>query len=268
MAIISLVQVGPDTLEECGIGCIANQRHEGYAPKVKWLQKRFDEGLRYLLFRDERGKALAFLEYVPGEFAWRPVRADGWLFIHCLWVYRAGQKIGGLGSRLIQRVVKEAESQGALGVATLVSDGPWMAGGRIYQRNGFEVVEQQDRFELWARSTGAKASASRRKGTGALSSSLKIGVAEIPSKWKRGLRLIYAPQCPMLPKSVNDLREMAAEHGLKLQVSELKSADAAQRAPSLYGVYALLWNGRLLADHYVSKGRFKNLLRKEILNDE
>jgi len=27
-----------------------------------------------------------------------------------------------------------------------------------------------------------------------------------------------------------------------------------------------LWNGRLLSDHYVSKGRFKNIFRKEILN--
>jgi len=27
----------------------------------------------------------------------------------------------------------------------------------------------------------------------------------------------------------------------------------------------LVWNGRLLSDHYVSKGRFKNLLQREIL---
>ena len=30
----------------------------------------------------------------------------------------------------------------------------------------------------------------------------------------------------------------------------------------------LVWNGRLLADHYVSKGRFKNILRKEILDQK
>ena len=31
------------------------------------------------------------------------------------------------------------------------------------------------------------------------------------------------------------------------------------------GVFNLLWNGRLLSDHYVSKGRFRNLLQREIL---
>jgi hypothetical protein len=29
----------------------------------------------------------AFLEYVPGKYAWRPVDAEGWLFVHCLWAY-------------------------------------------------------------------------------------------------------------------------------------------------------------------------------------
>jgi hypothetical protein len=38
-------------------------------------------------------------------------------------------------------------------------------------------------------------------------------------------------------------------------------------APSYYGVFNFLWNGRLLSDHYVSKGRFKNILRKEILKE-
>jgi hypothetical protein len=69
----------------------------------------------------------------------------------------------------------------------------------------------------------------------------------------------------MVPKSVNDLSEMAAEYGLKLNVTVLKTAREAQSAPSYYGVFNLLWNGRLLSDHYVSKGRFKLLLQREIL---
>jgi hypothetical protein len=70
----------------------------------------------------------------------------------------------------------------------------------------------------------------------------------------------------MLPKSVSDLAEMAAENGLKLNITELTTSREAQNAPSYYGVFNLIWNGRLLSDHYVSKGRFKNILRKEILS--
>jgi hypothetical protein len=57
---------------------------------------------------------------------------------------------------------------------------------------------------------------------------------------------------------------MAAEHGLEMKITVLNSAREAQNAPSYYGVFALVWNGRLLSDHYVSRGRFGNILRKEI----
>ena len=102
---IALELVGPANLSAFGIGCVTNPKHVGFAPKVAWLERRFDEGLRYLLFRDAEGKPLAFLEYVPGEYAWRPVEARGWLFVHCLWVYPRGQKVGGLGSGLIDAAV-------------------------------------------------------------------------------------------------------------------------------------------------------------------
>jgi len=89
-----------------------NPGHEGFDPKVRWLRERFKEGLRFFLFRDRGAKPLAFLEFIPGRYAWRPVEADGWLFIHCLWVYSRGKKVGGLGGRLVKAAVQEAREGG------------------------------------------------------------------------------------------------------------------------------------------------------------
>lgn len=255
MSEVTLEKVGPENLAACGIGCLTSPKNLGYQPKVEWLQRRFAEGLRFLLYRDEKRKPLGFLEYVPGEYAWRPVDAKGWLFVHCLWVYPRGQKIGGLGGQLIQDCLEEARQTGARGVAAMVSDGTWMASKDIFLKNGFEEIAETDRFQLVIH---------RLREGGAPS------FRDIPDNLKkyRGLHVVYSAQCPMLPKSVNDLSEMAAEHGLKLKVTELESASEAQNAPSYYGVFSLLWNGRLLSDHYVSKGRFKNILRKEILKEE
>ena len=249
---VILVKVGPENLAECGIGCLADPKHKGFQPKVEWLRKRFVEGLRFLLLRDNRGKPLGILEYVPGEYAWRPVDARGWLFVHCLWVYPRGQKIGGLGSLLLEACLEEARLNRAIGVAAMVSEGPWMAGKEVFLKNGFRAVAQAGRFELVIRRLRAGPAPRFRKTSSNLAK-------------HQGLHLLYCPQCPMLPKSVNDLSEMAAAHGLKLKVTVLKSAREAQNAPSYYGVFNLLWNGKLLSDHYVSKGRFKNLLRREIL---
>ena len=245
-----LDKVSPENLDQCGIGCIADRKHVGHGPKVGWLRERFEEGLRILLFRNEKGKPLAFLEYVPGEYAWRPVKARGWLFVHCLWVYPPGQKVGGLGSRLIQACLDEAQALGSLGVAAMVSDGPWMAGKEVFLKNDFQVVDSTDRFELVAHRL-------REGGEPPRFRDISGNAARYP-----GLRLVYATQCPMLPRSVEDLRDEAEKHGLELKVTVLTTAKEAQNAPSYYGVFNLLWDGQLLSDHYVSRARFRNILKK------
>lgn len=250
---VTLDVVGPDNLAECGIGCITSPKHEGFGAKVEWLERRFEEGLRFLLFRDGGGKPLGFLEYVSGEYAWRPVDAAGWLFVHCLWVYPRGQKVGGLGGRLIQACLDEGRSAGVIGVAAMVSDGPWMAGRSVFERAGFDVVARADRFELVA----------HRLREGPLPSFRNV---EDHRAEYEGLHIVYTAQCPMLPKAVTDLSAVAAERGLDLEVTVLDTPAMAQSAPSHYGVFSLLWNGRLLADHYVSATRFKNILREQGLS--
>jgi GNAT superfamily N-acetyltransferase len=252
---ITLQEVGPGNLSGCGIGCLTNPKNQGYQPKVEWLQERFAEGLRFLLFRNEEDKPLAFLEYVPGEYAWRPVDAEGWLFVHCLWVYPRGQKVGGLGSRLIRACLDEARQAGATGVAAMVSDGAWMAGKQVFLKNGFAQIAEADRFQLVIHRLKEGSEPRFRD------------INRNPAKYQ-GLHIVYSAQCPMLPKSVNDLSEMAAEHGLELKATVLSTAREAQNTPSYYGIFNLMWNGRLLSDHYVSKGRFKNILRKEILKEK
>ena len=251
----TLIKIGPENLAEYGIGCIRNREHPGYMHKIDWLQRRFAEGLRILQFCEETTKPMAFLEYVPGEFAWRPVNAQGWLFIHCLWVISAEQRHAGLGTRLIQACVQEAKRDGRIGVAAMVSNGMWMAGEKIFLNNGFTKVAERDRFALVVHSL--------RKGA-------KPEFRDIDkyTATYQGLHIVYSNQCPMLLKSVNDVSEMAAQHGIKVRVTALENACEAQNAPSYYGTFSLLWNGRLLSDHYVSKGRFKNILKKEILNPQ
>ena len=128
-----------------------------------------------------------------------------------------------------------------------------MAGKNVFLKNGFRQIGAADRFQLVIHRLKNGSEPHFRDISGNL-------------KKYQGLHIVYSPQCPMLPKCVNDLSEMAAEHDLKLKVTILRTASEAQNAPSYYGVFSLIWNGRL-SDHYVSKGRFKNILRKDILKE-
>ena len=75
---------------------------------------------------------------------------------------------------------------------------------------------------------------------------------------------MYAHQCPWHIKSVTDLTESAARHGIDLKCHEITTANQAQHVPGGYGTFSLIKDGVVLADHYISKTRFENILKKEL----
>jgi len=86
---LKIIDVNEITIDKYPPVCFLNPKNEGYQLKRAWLQKRFSEGLKIKLFSVESEKKPAgFIEYVPGEYAWRAVDAAGYLFIHCIWSRR------------------------------------------------------------------------------------------------------------------------------------------------------------------------------------
>ena len=51
------------------------------------------------------------------------------------------------------------------------------------------------------------------------------------------------------------------DYGMDLKVTKLETAQEAKNAPSGFGVFNLLHDGKLLEDHYLSATRFKNILK-------
>lgn len=246
-----IIEVTENNAEEEGLFCIKNPKYPGFRLKLNWLTKRIKEGLKLKLLKVNDSTA-GFIEYVPGKFAWRPVKADDYLFVHCMWVFPTKNLGKGYGSILVRHCLEDAKKQGFSGVAVLVSEGSWMAGKPVYQKNGFEQVSSKGRFDLLV-----------HKFAEAKDPEI-IDWENRPDKYQ-GLNLIYANQCPLFIKSVEEMRQTAKKHGLELRVTILDSAVQAQQAPSGFGVYSLVYDGRLLADHYISNTRFENILRKEIL---
>jgi hypothetical protein len=63
---------------------------------------------------------------------------------------------------------------------------------------------------------------------------------------------------------IEEVKPILKEEKLKPSIIELTTADQAQKAPSLYGIFNLIYNGKLLADRYISTTRFLNIVKKEI----
>ena len=138
----------------------------------------------------------------------------------------------------------------------VTSDGPWMAGSAVYFKHGFRPVDEAPpHFQLLAK---AVAKGEDRQ-------------PSFPNNWvqrlkkHRGLKLLYTNQCPYMGKAVEELPPVAEQHGVRLKLLKLKSADEArQQLASPYGMVNLVYKGQLLADHPISATRFRNILQKDL----
>jgi ribosomal protein S18 acetylase RimI-like enzyme len=247
-----IVDLTPDNVGELGLFCVKNPKHAGYQAKLDWLKPLFAEGLRVkMLVPAAGGKPLGFIEYVPGEFAWRAVDARGYLFIHCIWVYPRANLGKGYGSQLVQACIDDARAANRSGVAVIAGETPWLPNRRIFERNCFKQVATSAHYELWVFALKRAPAPSFRDWQSALA---ETGV----------LTLTCAHQCPYSAKAVTDLQQVAEATGKKLRVKIVKNAEIAQGAPSGYGVFSLTNEGRLLADHYISGTRFRNILEGDV----
>jgi ribosomal protein S18 acetylase RimI-like enzyme len=221
----------------------------GLYPEARLAGSASAEGLKIHMVHEIGGRTVGFIEYIPGEYAWRAVNAPGYLVIHCLWVVGKG-KGKGYGAHLLKICLDDARAQGKHGVVMVASDGVWMAKKDLFLKNGFEEVEQAPpSFRLLVyRFDDAP-------------------LPTFPSDWEarqarfgEGLTVVRAPQCPYIEDAVNIALEYAAEKNIAARVVTFNSAaDLQANSPSPYGVFGLVLNGKLLAYHYLLPKDFDKL---------
>jgi len=123
-----------DRLPCCGI---KSPTHPGRERKRCWLQANAKFGLRAKMLLAPDGEPAGYIEYLPGEFAWRGVEARGFLFIHCVWIFRKQHQRKGWGRVMIEACLNDARKAGMHGAAVMVRDGAWLADRRLFLANGF-----------------------------------------------------------------------------------------------------------------------------------
>jgi GNAT superfamily N-acetyltransferase len=250
--LVDLTGANVATLPCCGMN---NPAHEGRRRKSCWLRTHLAKGLRAKVAVTPEGRQCAYIEYLPGEYAWRGVDARGYLFIHCVFTFYRQYQSKGLAGRMLRECLADARAAGMKGVAVVARKGPWLAGPALYLENGFEAVDTAPPdYQLLV----------RKLDPGAANPSFKGGWEKKVARYGRGLTLIRSDQCPQIARFADEIAQAAGEeYGLKPKIVELKTHRDAQNAPTPYAVFALIRDGRLLADHPISRTRFRNIMRGE-----
>jgi len=229
--------------------CFINPKQIGHKKKENWIKKRLNEGLIIkLLYTKKPEKLIGYIEYIPGRFCWRAVDANEQMFIHCLWISPKKQRKQGYGSLLISECINDAKKQKMNGVAVVASSGAFMADKGIFEKNNFKIIEESKPYYLLLN---------------------QFKKDELPhfKDWKKqlesyqGLHIVYTDQCPLVSRFMDNTKKRLKE--LNVSITKLETAKDAQQAPSLYATFNLIYNGKLLADHYISERRFENIIKKE-----
>ena len=254
MTVTNIINVNPENVQEETLFCIKDLKNPGFQCKRKWFKKRYKEGMRMKILKDADDKMLGFIEYVPALYAWRPVHAQNFMFIHCMYISAKKDRNKGYGSLLINESAIDAKAHNMAGICTMTSEGVWIADKRVFKKNGFTKVDKRGRFELISKKWDHRAT------------DPKLIDWTIQQKKYQGWHLLYVDQCPWHEKSVAALLQTAHEYDIDLKVKKIITAQEAKNTPSGYGVFNLLHNGKLLEDHYLSATRFRNILKKELQN--
>jgi len=256
---VSIINITPENIADYGVCGYKNvKKHKEIQKKIEWFNELYPKGLRIKVLFSESSGYQGMLEYLPGEFAHRPVNANGYMFIHCIFTgFKNEFKGKGYGSDLIDECIKDAQAQNMNGVAVVTRKGAFMAGNEIFLKKGFKVVDNaKPDFFLMALKFNDNAE----------NPGFKYDIIDNAENYKQGLTIIRSPQCPYTEKNVNEIIKTAeSKFKLKTNLVDISDYHSAQNNPCPFGTFSIIFNGEIISHHPISNKRFENIMTK-ILN--
>ncbi|MCI8302351.1 MAG: GNAT family N-acetyltransferase [Oscillospiraceae bacterium] len=246
---MELVKLTHDNIDQEHICCaISSSKDVQVLSKKNWLKERLDEGLVFLK-GSVRGKC--FIEYIPAEYAWAPIQAEGYMYIDCLWV--SGQFKGhGHSNLLLNACIEDSKAKGKKGLVVLSSRKKmgFLSDPKYMEYKGFKTADISDPyFELLYLPFEEGAEQPRFHSTVREHSALPKGFA-----------LYYTNQCPFTAKYVPVLEEMARARSAVFQAVHIQTREAAQSAPSPFTTFSLFYDGQLVTHEILSEKKFDKIL--------
>jgi len=244
---IEIVSLDENNIDREDVVCVRGAgNREGIDLKKTWLKERFKEGLKFKKLVID-GRSWGFIEYLPAEYAWRPVGAPGYMFIDCIWVI-GRHKGKGYGKLLLDECIKDSKEMN--GVCVVVSDKPFMAKKDLFLNSGFEICDTAPPFyELLV---------------------LKMKNAPLPKFTDKAKKatiddkdeavFIYSDQCPYTAKFLGEMIEGAKELGIPVKTIKVTNTTQAREMPFAYGTCGIFYGGNLLVHGILEKKAFMKSL--------
>jgi hypothetical protein len=74
------------------------------------------------------------------------------------------------------------------------------------------------------------------------------------------MTVVYADQCPYIPDAVRHAREAFEDRGISTRAVKFTSGEELRaKSPSAYGIFGIVYNGKLLSYHYLGTREIRRL---------
>lgn len=251
-----IIDLSPENIADYGVcGYKDVKKHVELRRKIAWFKEYYPKGLRIKVLFSKKSGYQGMLEYIPGQYAHRPVDAGGYMFIHCIFVgFKSEFKGKGYASSLIDACIDDAKKAHMKGVAVVTRKGPFMAKKEIFLKKGFSLVDTAEPdFELLALKFNQDMKSPK----------FKTVMIKNKDRYAKGLIIIRSAQCPYSEKNVVSIMETARKkYDLTPQLIELEDADAVQNSPCAFGTFCIIYKGEIVSHHPISNTRFENIMEK------
>ncbi len=252
---IKIIDLTPENISEYGVcGYKDANKHLELRKKIEWFGEFYSKGLKIKAVLAPNGGYQGMIEYIPGKYAHRPVDAEGFLFIHCLFVgFKKEFKGKGYATQLLEACIQDAKNNKMLGVGVVCRKGSFMADNSIFLKNGFEIVDSaKPDFELLVLKFDKQTT----------NPGFKATVDEKSKEYENGLTIMRSAQCPYTEKNVNAIIDSAKKMKLNTRLIDLMDYKSAQNNPCAFGTFCIIYNGNIISHHPISNTRFENIMMK------
>lgn len=247
---MEFVYVNAENIKQEHICCAMTDR-EGEQRKKAWMKEQFKNGLTFYKLH-ERGKV--FIEYLPAEYAWLPIQAEGYMHINCLWV--AGKYAGqGIANTLLQQCIQDAKQEGKYGLTILSSKKKrgFLSDPKFLNYKNFRVADTAfSDFILYYLPFDQTSPIPR------INECAKSELID-----HMGMVVYYHDQCPFTHTYVDMMKHMAKEHQVSLLAHKIESCEDAQNTPCLTS-FNFYDDGKFVTNEIFSQKRFLTYIENKI----
>lgn len=251
---ITIIDTDHTNIINYGICGYKDIKREGYPEKIGWIEKMKAHGLTIKTLMTESAGNQGMIEWIDSEYAMRPVTAENYLFINCLFVgFKKEFKGNGYASKLIELCIEDAKNRNKFGVCVVTRKGSFMPGREVFAKKGFKITDTaKPDFELLTLSFTSETK----------NPLFNESVRKIDEKYAKGIFVFRSNQCPYSVKNVKEIEEAAAsDFNREVTVVNLNNPAEAQQSPSPFGTFCVVIDGVVKAHNPISKTRFVNIMR-------